>query len=138
MNAQINVVIIDDSAEDIGTAFRIRKSLGVETPTIYKDVKKAIVFLEDVVGGEKPCPDLLLLDLDFGVDSGFEVLRLYKTHPVLRKCSILVWTVMGKSQLELCKLFGVENVKSKHHGEAALAETLAKMLDRCADSAGSA
>ena len=95
------------------------------------------MFLEDVVAGEKPCPDLVLLDLDFGMDSGFELLRFYKTNPELHGCKIVVWTVLGESHQELCKFFGVENVLSKHDGEAPLSNALSKVLERIADSAES-
>ncbi len=128
MKSNPHVVVIDDSVEDLRRASQTLRDLGVVSPTVFTDVKKAIVYLECVVDGDKPCPDLVLLDLDFGADSGFEVLRLYKTHPRLRECKIVVWTVLGRTHQDLCKLFGIENVVSKDQHPEDLRDALSRAI----------
>ncbi len=137
MKSNPHVVLIDDSAEDLRRASKALHDLGVVSPTVFTDVKKAIVYLECVVDGDKPCPDLVLLDLDFGVDSGFEVLRLYKTHSRLRECKIVVWTVLGRTHQDLCKLFGVENVISKGQDEDKLRDALSRAIKPLIQPTGS-
>jgi CheY-like chemotaxis protein len=136
MKSNPHVVVIDDSVEDLRRASQALHDFGVVNPTVFTDVKKAIVYLECVVDGDKPCPDLVLLDLDFGVDSGFEVLRLYKTHPRLHECKIVVWTVLGKTHQDLCKLFGIENVISKDQDQKNLKDALSRAIKPFIDVTG--
>ena len=134
-NAQ--VVVIDDSTESLRVAARILSELRAENPILFKDVKRALQYLEGVVAGEDPCPDLLVLDLDFGMDSGFEVLRFYKTYPKLAQCKIVVWTQFAESQQELCRLFGIDHVVPKDRGERKLLEVLTEVTKPFTQSAGS-
>lgn len=134
-NAQ--VVVIDDSTECLRLAAQILQGLSVERPILFTDVKRALVYLEGVVAGEHPCPDLLVLDLDFGMDSGFEVLRFYKTYPKLAQCKVGVWTHLGESEQAICKLFGIAHVVPKDHGESKLLEVLTEVTKPFTQSAGS-
>lgn len=80
-----------------------------------------MMYLEDVVAGEKPYPDLMVLDLGVGVDSGFEALRFHKSNAIFAsKCKVVVWSVVGESQREMCKLLGASHVVCKGDGESAL------------------
>src|SRR4051794_21249244 len=101
------VVIVENTASDVIRSIRILGSLNIWEPIIMTRVDRAMLYLEEVVAGEKECPSLILLDLDFGIESGFEILRYRKTHPILQSCEILVWTIMGDKEQEFCRLFGV-------------------------------
>lgn len=121
MQNNFKAVILEDAVKDIRTAARVLSQVGVTSPTIFNDVPKAMMYLEDVVAGDKPCPDLMVVDLGFGVDSGFEALRFCKSNEKLfRECKVIVWTAMGERQRELCRLLGASHVVSKEDGEKAL------------------
>jgi len=122
------VLIIENSPSDVIKAIRILKSLNISEPMIITSVDRAMLYLEEVVAGEKPCPDLMVLDLDFGLESGFEILRFRRTHPILQACEVLVWTITGDKEQEFCRLFGVACV-SKQDGEAALEDALRNCIE---------
>jgi hypothetical protein len=114
------VVLIEDTPSDLVKGLRILKSLNISEPVIMTSVDRAMLYLEEVVAGEQPCPNLMILDLDFGIESGFEILRFRKTHPILQASEVLAWTIMGDKEKEFCRLFGVACVISKQDGEVAL------------------
>ena len=124
MDTKPLVVVIENTPSDVTKALRVLKGFNIEKPVVLTSVGKALMYLEDVVSGARICPDLIILDLEFGPESGFEILRYRKTHSALQQCHVLVWTVMGDTQKELCRLFGLAHVVSKQDGEAALASAL--------------
>jgi CheY-like chemotaxis protein len=128
MDTRPRVLLIENSPLDVTKAVRILKNLKLDQPVILTSVAKALMYLEDVVAGEKQCPELIVLDLEFGAESGFEILRFRKTNPRLQQCQILVWTIMGEREKELCRLFGVPHIISKQDGDAALETALRNSL----------
>ena len=46
-----HVVIIEDSANDVQEACQTLKTLGVESPMVFRDVKRALLYLEEIVDG---------------------------------------------------------------------------------------
>ncbi len=123
------MLVIENNPSDVKRAVRILKSLEIDQPIVLTSVAKALMHLEDVVAGEKPCPEMILLDLEFGAESGFEVLRFQKMNPRLQQCQVLVWTVMGEREKELCRLFGITQIVSKQDGDAALEAALKSMIE---------
>jgi CheY-like chemotaxis protein len=122
------VLVIENSPVDVTRAVRMLKKLKLDQPVVLTSVAKALMYLEDVVAGEKQCPELIVLDLEFPAESGFEVLRFRKTNPSLQKCQVVVWTIMGEREKELCRLFGITQIISKQDGDAALESALRKSL----------
>ncbi len=123
------VLMLENSPSDAIKGIRIFKSLNISEPMLITSVDRAMLYLEEVVAEEKACPNLLILDLDFGIESGFEILRFRKTHPILQQCEVLVWTIMGDKEKEFCRLFGVAFVISKQDGEAALEDGLRNCIE---------
>lgn len=128
MDIRPPVLVIENSPLDVTRAVRILKNLKLDQPVILTSVAKALMYLEDVVAGEKQCPEVIILDLEFGAESGFEVLRFRKTHPRLQQCQVVVWTIMGEREKELCRLFGLTHIISKQDGDAALESALRNCL----------
>ncbi|HWS16687.1 MAG TPA: hypothetical protein VN223_01660 [Candidatus Elarobacter sp.] len=85
-------------------------------------VAAALSRLDDVVEGKVPAPDVIVLDLSFPFESGFEVSRRWKADHNLKDIQIVVWTEMGETEQRLCGYFGVNKVVPKwpSHGEANL------------------
>ena len=139
MQKESTALILEGGVDDIRTAFCVLEEAGYKKLQVFNNLGKAMVHLEAVANGEKPCPDLLVLDLGLGYDSGFEVLRFFKLHPQLSStCSVVVWTVLGDVHQELCRLLGAKHVVSKEDGEPALLKAVmdgAKLARNTASSA---
>lgn len=105
------------------------KKLGAEDVTALNNIASALLFLQDVMEGTKEAPDLILLDLSFPRESGFEVLRFWKSNPKLQPIHIVVWTVMGDTEKKLCEFFGVEHVVPKWAGPRELEAVLCTFFD---------
>lgn len=127
MAKTIHAVVIDDNKDDLFIATRLLRKIGIKDVTQFSRIPESIVFLENIAEGNRPCPDFIVLDLNVGYDSGFEVLRLYKSNPRLQACDIIVWTASGAIEKELCEHFGVECVP-KSGGDSALVAAVSKHL----------
>jgi DNA-binding response OmpR family regulator len=118
------VLIVEDTLADMRQSTAVVKKLGAEDIIALNNIAAATLFLEDVVEGTKPAPDLILLDLSFPRESGFEVLRYWKSQAKLHRIPVVVWTVMGDTEKKLCQFFGVEHVISKWAGAKELEAAL--------------
>lgn len=128
------VLIVEDTPADMRQSTAVVKKLGAEEVIAFNNIASAILFLQDVVEETKPAPDLILLDLSFPRESGFEVLRYWKSNPRLHEIHVVVWTVMGDTEKKLCQFFGVEHVIPKWAGPKEL-EAALKTFVRNSDSA---
>jgi CheY-like chemotaxis protein len=118
------VLIIEDTPADTKQSTAVVKKLGAEDVMAINNIASALLFLQDVVEGTKESPDLILLDLSFPKESGFEVLRYWKSNPKLQPVHIVVWTVMGDTEKKLCEFFGVDHVVPKWAGPKELEAVL--------------
>ena len=119
-----HVLIVEDNKSDLRQSTALLKKLEFNEVTAVASVEGALMLLQDAVEGSKPVPDLVLLDLSFARESGFEVLRYWKSHQdKLNNTRIVVWTVMGDTEQELCRYFGVD-VVPKWAGAAELENVL--------------
>lgn len=127
------VLIVEDTPSDVRQSTAVVKKLGAEEVIAFNNIAAAMLFLQDVADGTKEAPDLILLDLSFPRESGFEVLRYWKSNPRLHEIHVVVWTVMGETEKKLCQFFGVDDVVPKWAGpkelEAAL-KTFAQGRDQ--------
>lgn len=118
------VLIIEDDPSDIKKSEEVLTRLGVEKIELATTVARALAYLEDVKTGSREAPDAIILDLSFSLESGFEVLRFWKSHPELKNIRIVVWTAMGELEQHLCRLFGIQHVIPKWDNVAELEYTL--------------
>ncbi|HEY1936979.1 MAG TPA: hypothetical protein VGJ33_03495 [Candidatus Angelobacter sp.] len=127
----IQVLVIEDSVNDLNTCVAVLQKLGVAQVDALCTVSGALLRLEQIVNGKLPKPDVIVLDLNFAVESGFEILRYWKARPALKDIQIIVWTVMPKVTQELSALFGIQKVVPKWAGarelEAALTDLTSNM-----------
>lgn len=100
-------------------AASVAESLGAEVEG-RSSARAAQLYLQTALEGENPLPDLMIVDLDLGYESGFELLRFWHGHPELSRIPLVVWTGMGEEQQEICRLFKVTAVVPKQAGLAAL------------------
>lgn len=114
-------LIIDDEASDRQWARSVIGKMGYQEIDAVSRVDVALMRLEEALEGKAPIPELILLDLGFTDESGFEILRFWKSNPTLRaKTRVVVWTLMtNPPEAELASYFGVE-VVPKWSGPADL------------------
>ena len=118
------VLIVEDTPADVRQSTAVVRKLGATDVIALNNIASAMLFLQDVLEGTKPAPDLILLDLSFPRESGFEVLRYWKSNPKLNQINVVVWTVMGDTEKKLCQFFGVEHVVPKWAGPKELETAL--------------
>lgn len=119
-----HALIVEDTNSDLRQSAAILKKLGFKEIDAANDVPRALVILQDGVDGRKPLPSLILLDLSFTRESGFEILRFWKSNKdSMKDTRVVVWTVMGETEQQLCQYFGVD-VVSKAAGPGELERVL--------------
>jgi CheY-like chemotaxis protein len=118
------VLIIEDTPSDVRQSTLVVKKLGAEDVVALNNIAEAMLLLQDVAEGTKEAPDLILLDLSFPRESGFEILRYWKSNPKIHQIHVVVWTVMGETEKKLCQFFGVDDVVPKWAGPKELEAAL--------------
>ena len=114
------VLIVEDQASDIRLAAELAESLGATQVEARTSASAAKLYLQTALEGKQELPDLMVVDLDLGYESGFELLRFWHSTPELSHTRLLVWTAMDERQQEICRLFRVDAVVSKSEGLNAL------------------
>lgn len=122
------VLIVEDSAKDMQRATTLLKKLGAEDVQATPSVAFAMRYLDEAANGSQEIPGLLLLDLEFSQESGFEVLRYWKATPRLKQMRIVIWTHMGELEMKMSGLFGVSQVVDKKLGIKELEKALKGIL----------
>ena len=122
-----HLLVVDDEPKDVMTALGVARSLGIEDVQIKNSLREARAHLQDGLSGKIPLPDAIVLDLDFGPDSGFELLRFRHSTPELASVPIVVWSVV-EEQRRICELFSINSFVSKWQGMDALRDALNDLL----------
>jgi CheY-like chemotaxis protein len=126
-NSSLRVLIIEDKDPDTQKAITIFHKLGLEIQSKIT-VWAARNLLEEIAEGERPAPHLIVLDLGFPNESGFEILRYWKSTPALANIPIVVWTQAGEQDRDIAGLFRVRAVVEKSHGLEELEEELKRVI----------
>jgi CheY-like chemotaxis protein len=95
------LLIVEDQPNDLRNATETARSLGFTEVEARSSAMAAKLYLEKAVEGDHPLPEVILLDLDLGYESGFELLRFWHGNPNLSAIPMIVWTVMGEDQREI-------------------------------------
>lgn len=121
------LLLIEDQPKDTRAAADVAESLGVENVEACKTVYSALSSLESGLSGQSALPDGIVLDLDLGLESGFELLRYWHRTPQLSKIPVIVWSVV-EGQREICELFKVKSFVSKWEGMDAFRHALGQIV----------
>ena len=121
------MLIVEDQPTDVRVAVDVARALGIAVEA-RASASAAKLYLESAIEGKQDLPDVILLDLDLGYESGHEILRFWYGHPKLTGTRMVVWTVMGEEQQGLCRLFNVTAVVPKWEGTDALKRMLKSLL----------
>ncbi|MGC2637055.1 MAG: hypothetical protein WA294_07735 [Acidobacteriaceae bacterium] len=122
------LLLLEDSPADIRKAADIGRHAGFTEVEVYRFSTDGKIYLEKGLRGEVPLPQAIVIDIDLGIESGFELLRFWHRIPQLKAIPLVVWTVTGDQYREICVLFGVCQFVSKDDGPAALLAALRSIL----------
>jgi CheY-like chemotaxis protein len=128
------ILIVENEPRDAEKAVRWAVHSGFADTVKVESAEAAKTLLERMRAEDRNLPDAILLDLDLGLDSGFDFLRTRHENPWLMKIPVVVWTKLADHHRELCDLFKVTAFVPKHLGEYALFKALESIcLNRLQD-----
>jgi CheY-like chemotaxis protein len=120
----MQVLIVEDHPNDLQIAARAAEASGFSTIEARSSAVMAKAYLEKALQGEQSLPNAIILDLDLGYDSGFELLRFWHSNPELAKIPLVVWTVLGDQYREVCSMFKVSAYVNKGEDISVLRQVL--------------
>jgi CheY-like chemotaxis protein len=121
-----SLLLVDDQPNDLRIAADTAKELGITDIHAQTSAERARTYLEKGLEGEIALPDGIVLDLDLGYESGFELLRFWHATPRLAKIPMIVWSVL-ENEREICNLFNVQSFVCKWEGPNGLREALVQL-----------
>jgi CheY-like chemotaxis protein len=92
------LLVVENEPKDMKLAADIARSIGVPEVDGRTTFDAAKVYLDRGLNGEGPLPDGIVLDLDLGHDSGYELLRYWHSTPKLSDIPLIVWSILGEEQ----------------------------------------
>jgi CheY-like chemotaxis protein len=120
------ILIVEDDHQDFRFAERCARWAGMTEIDGSPSAEASIALLEKAEAEKRPLPDMILLDLDLGHESGFDFLRFRYKHPHVSSVPVVVWTQLGDENHHLCDMFKVQGFVTKSKGEFELVEALKK------------
>jgi CheY-like chemotaxis protein len=124
----MQVLIVEDQPNDLRIAATAAQESGFADVEARSSIAAARDLLEKNLEGGRPLPDAIVLDLDLGYESGFELLRFLHGNPQLAVIPVVVWTILGDQYREICEMFKVSGYIDKGAGIAALRKALAGLV----------
>jgi DNA-binding response OmpR family regulator len=120
----MRILILGGDLKELLTATRLARKAGFEEIERFTSLRPAIKRIEQCLRGERPPPNAIVVDLDLGLDSGYDFLRNWRSTWKQASIRIIVWSALGEYHQELCELFHVDAYVSKWDGKAALFKAL--------------
>lgn len=120
-------MVVENDPKDMKRAAEVAKEAGFSEIESKTSPLAARRYLEDRVAERQELPDGILLDLDFGYESGYELLRFWHGHPDLRSIPVIVWSVLGNEQKDMCALFKVKQYVGKWEENEVLRDALKQL-----------
>lgn len=121
------LLIVENEPRDLKFADETARMAGIPEVEARTTLQAARSYLEKGLEGAGPLPDGIVLDLDLGYESGYELLRFWHCTPRLAQIPLIVWSVLGEEQRNMCGLFKVNCYVGKWEGAAAFREALEKL-----------
>jgi len=121
------LLLVEDDPKDLSVAAEAAKCLGIFEVEARTSLSPAQSMLEKGLQGTEPLPDVIVLDLNLDYESGYELLRYWHRTPELSRIPVIVWSILGEEQREMCKLFKVSAYVGKWEGADALREALSRV-----------
>jgi len=118
------LLVVENEPKDLKNAADSARAAGFKEVEGKTSPYAARLYLEDCLANGPKLPDGILLDLDFGIESGYELLRFWHSNPALRTIPLIVWSILGEEQKQMCSLFKVKQFVGKWEGNDALQDAL--------------
>ena len=118
------VFVVEDSPHDVSLAVKTARSAGFSEIDARSSLESAQSWLDKRLQEAMPLPAVMVIDLDLGPDSGYELLRFRHETPAMSNVQIIVWTQLGDENRQICELFKAEFYIPKWKGAMALQEAL--------------
>lgn len=118
------LLVVENEPKDMKNAADSARAVGFSEVEGKTTPYAARVYLEDRLANGPRLPDGILLDLDFGYESGYELLRFWHSNPELRTIPLIVWSILGEEQKQMCSLFKVKQFVGKWEGNEVLQAAL--------------
>ena len=126
MSGLRRLLVVEDQPQEIKIAANAAKSIGILEVEARTTSRAAREYLEAGLRGESQLPDGIVLDLDLGYESGYELLRYWHSTPGISSIPVMVWSVLG-DQRAMCDLFKVTSFVGKWEGEEAFCNGLGNL-----------
>jgi CheY-like chemotaxis protein len=121
------LLVVENEPKDMKLAAEVAHSMGISEVEARTSFDAAKIYLDKGLNGEGPLPDGIVLDLDLGHDSGYELLRYWHSTPKLAEIPLIVWSILGEEQRTMCNLFKVKMFVGKWEGVDAFRNALGQM-----------
>jgi DNA-binding response OmpR family regulator len=121
------LMILDDNPKDILLAEATARAEGFKHIEAFNSATPAVERIELGLHGDRPLPEVMILDLDLGSDSGYDVLRLWYRKLASAGVRVIVWSQLEERNREICDLFHVDAYVCKWDGQDALREALIRL-----------
>src|SRR3569623_1548604 len=118
------MLVVETEPKDLKNAADSARAAGFKEIEGKTSPYAARLYLEDRLANGPKLPDGILLDLDFGIESGYELLRFWHSNSKLRTIPLVVWSILGEEQKQMCNLFKVKQFVGKWEGNEALQNAL--------------
>lgn len=128
MKPSTRLLVVENEPKDLKRAAETAKLAGFTEIEAKTTPQSARAYLEDCLADGKDLPGGIVLDLDFGYESGYELLRYWHSTPKLRGVPVVVWSVMGDEQRKMCDLFNVKQFVGKWEEDEVLQRALKSMI----------
>ena len=122
------LLVVENEPKDMKNAADWARAAGFTEVEGKTSPYAARLYLEDRLANGPKLPDGILLDLDFGIESGYELLRFWHSTPRLRTIPLIVWSILGEEQKQMCSLFKVKQFVGKWEGDEALHNALRDVM----------
>lgn len=119
-----SLLLVENETKDIRFATEIAHVVGIPAVEVKTTLRAAVEHLEKGLSGVESLPEGIVLDLDLGYDSGYELMRYRHTSPRLSQIPLIVWSILGEEQRDMCELFKVNRYVGKWEGALAFREAL--------------
>jgi hypothetical protein len=92
----MRLLILEDNPKDAQIAADIGRQEGFEEIEVFTSLAPAMQTMEQALSGDRPLPHALLLDLNLGVESGYDLLRLWHRTRAESKIRVDSHLIVGK------------------------------------------
>jgi CheY-like chemotaxis protein len=122
------LLILENNPTDLRKAADFAKRAGFDELEVYRHASEATAYLQKGLAGRVPLPHAMVVDLDLGMEGGFELVRYWHSSPKLKSIPVLVWSILGNDQKAICRPFGVSQFVSKQDDPNVLRAALAEII----------